>query len=68
MGLVYVHWVLFARMVFGILVILVAQIVLYLKMGVLWTHSVVVKIYDAKLVLREATRGMGHNRPWICLS
>lgn len=38
MGIVYVHWVLFARMVFGIIVILVAQIVLYLKMGALWTH------------------------------
>lgn len=55
-------------MVFGILVMVVAQIVLYLKMGVLWTHSVVLEIYDAKLVLREATKGMGHNRPWICLS
>lgn len=30
MGIVYVHWVLFARMVFGILVILVAQIVGFL--------------------------------------
>lgn len=67
MGIAYVHWVLFARMVFSILVV-VAQIVLYLKMGVLWTHSVVVEIYDAKLVLRETTKGMGQNRPWICLS
>lgn len=38
MDIVYVHWVLFARMMFDILVILVAQIVLYLKMGALWTH------------------------------
>lgn len=38
MGIVYVHWVLFARMVFGITVIVVAPIVLYPKMGVLWTH------------------------------
>lgn len=59
MGIMYVHWMIFARMVFGILVIVVAQIVLYPKMGVLWTHSVVVEIYDAKPVLREATRGIG---------